>query len=168
MYVDDEMTELYRKVSSEGISIGVDTTGYVCWDSIKAILPYTSFFLWDLKVMDPVKHQKYTGVDNRKILENLQCVEKNYDQYHTDVYIRCVQIPGMTDDSENLRATCEFLTGFRCVKEIDLLNYHTLGKKRYEAIQRPYLMGDALPLPRAALEGKKSVVESYGFKCVIS
>ena len=168
MYVDDEMVEFYRKLYEKGTSIGVDTTGYVPWENIEKVLPYVDFFLWDLKIMDSKRHKELTGVENERILENLKKVEALAKDYGTDVYIRCVQIPGMTDTDENLIETCEFLKGMTCIKRLDLVNFHHLGKKRYEAIDRPYAMGDAEPLDGDVLLEKLALVEEWGIPCRIS
>ncbi len=168
MYVDEDMVELYRRVKEKSITIGIDTTGYVPWENIERILPYTDFFLWDLKVMDPGKHKELTGVDNRLILENLTKVEENAQKYGIRVYIRCIQVPGFTDFDENLKETCKVLSGMKCIKELDLINFHHLGLKRYEASGHPYLMEGTEPLPRSILEEKLKLVESLGIPCRIS
>lgn len=168
MFADDEMTELYRRLHEKGISIGVDTTGFVPWEKIEPLLPYISFFLWDLKVMDSKKHVEFTGVDNRLILENLKKVEENSEKFGTRVYIRCVQIPQHTDYDENLAETCKFLSGMKCIEEIDLLNFHHLGRKRYQASGHPYLMEGFEPLPKEILEAKKELVESFGIPCRVN
>lgn len=167
MFVDEEMTGLYRNLYEKGITIGVDTTGHVSWKNIEAVLPFVQFFLWDLKVMDSERHREYTGVDNALLLDNLKKVEENAGKYNTKVHIRCVQIPGMTDDDENLKETCRFLKNFTCVETLDLVNFHHLGRKRYEALGRPYLMGEAAPLTAAELVRKQSLAESMGIRCRI-
>lgn len=168
MFVDDEMEALYRGVKEAGITIGVDTTGFVPWSSIERLLPYIDFFLWDLKVMDPDRHKSCTGVENGLILENLKKIDALSEIYGTKVYIRCVQIPGYTDDNENLIQTCEYLKDMRCIEELELVNFHHLGKKRYEYIDRPYRMGDAEPLEKDVLAEKLALVASYGIPCRIS
>ena len=168
MFVDSDMVELYRRVKEAGITIGVDTTGFVPWESIERVLPYVDFFLWDLKVMDCEKHKKFTGVGNRLILENLQKVEALSQEYGTCVYVRCIQVPGMTDDDDNLLQTCDLLKGMGCIEEIDIINFHHLGKKRYEYIQRKYPMDDLEPLENERLEAKKALVEQQGFRCKVS
>lgn len=168
MFVDDDMTELYRRLYEKGVSIGVDTTGYVPWKNIEAVLPYVDFFLWDLKVMDPEKHKEFTGVDNRLILENLEKIEEKSKEYGTRVYIRCVQIPKHTDYDENLVETCKYLAGKACIEELDIINFHHLGIKRYQASGHKYLMDGYEPLPKDVLEHKKALVDSFGIPCKIS
>lgn len=168
MFADEEMVELFSKVKSCGISIGIDTTGYVSWDKIESILPYTDFFLWDLKIMDSLKHRELTGVSNELILENLKRLENCAEKYGIRVYIRCVQIPGMTDFDENLIKTCEFIKDMKCIQELDLINFHHFGKKRYEFIDRTYDCDGLESLSDDVMEEKKKLVEQYGIICNIS
>ena len=56
----------------------------------------------------------------------------------------------------------------RCIEEIDLINFHNMGKKRYEYIQRDYAMDEVEPMEKARLEEKKKLVEAQGFRCRIS
>lgn len=168
MFADGEMVELFRKVKDHGISIGIDTTGYVSWDKIESILPYTDFFLWDLKVMDSTKHREFTGVSNDLILENLKRLEDCAEKYGIRVYIRCVQIPGMTDTDENLIKTCEFIKDMKCIQELDLINFHHFGKKRYEYIDRTYDCEGLESLSDDIMEEKKKLVEQFGITCNIS
>ena len=163
MYVDDDMERLYRLVKDAGVSIGVDTTGFVPWVSIERLLPYIDFFLWDLKCMDPVRHQELTGVRNELILENLDRV----NSFGTKVYVRCVQVPGMTDSEENLTATCGRIRDLSCIQELDLINFHNLGPNRYRPIGRTSSVLDLSPLEPDELARKQALVEQHGIRCRI-
>ena len=168
MYVTDEMVELFRRIHEAGITIAVDTTGFVPWRSIERLLPYVNYFLYDLKYMDSDRHREMIGEPNELIHENLRKIEERWQEFGTRVCIRAVQIPGMTDDDENLRVMCEFLKGMGCIEEVDLVDFHQYGIKRYEAMDKPYLMWDKEPHELSVLQAKKEIVESYGIKCKIS
>lgn len=167
MMVDDEMKRLYQRISARGISIGVDTTGCVPWENIEKIFPYVDFFLWDLKIMNAEKHKEYTGVDNQLILDNLKKVDALAEVYHKDVYIRCVQIPQITDSEQNLRDTVQFVKTLKRVKSLDLINYHQYGLKRYQALGREYPLNGAEPLADTVLKGKQRLVRENGVPCRI-
>ncbi len=168
MKVTDELVELYRRVHEAGITIAVDTTGFVPWENIERVLPYVNHFLWDLKVMDPKKHKAFTEVDNALILDNLKRVEERSSTYGTRVCIRCVQVPGYTDYDENLVETCRFLQGMRCIEEVGLINFHHLGLKRYQASGHPYQLESLEPLSMEQLESKRKLVASLGLPAKIS
>ena len=68
----DYVLELVKALDRQGISVVIDTCGYAPKENFEKILPYTELFLYDLKMIDDVKHQKYTGVSNQRILENLK------------------------------------------------------------------------------------------------
>ena len=65
---------ILKSMKNAMIHTAVDTTGYAPKQVLKEIMPYTDLFLYDLKIMDPVKHERFTGVDNRIILENLEYI----------------------------------------------------------------------------------------------
>lgn len=165
MYVDDEMEELYRRVNAAGITIGVDTTGYVPWESIEKLAPYIDFFLWDLKHMDSKVHEEVTGVPNELILENLKKVDALTD---IDIYIRLPLIPGMTFSEENIRKTCEFVKELNHLFRFELVPFHHMGKKRYLYSGKEYLMEDQELISDEELYWAKDIVESYGIPCYIN
>jgi len=55
----------------------VDTTGYADAKLLLKVAQKTDLFLYDLKLMDPEKHRKYTGVSNEQILHNLKQLTQN-------------------------------------------------------------------------------------------
>ncbi len=112
------------------------------------------FFLWDLKIMNTEKHKEYTGVDNRLILDNLKKVDALAAVYQKDIYIRCVQIPQITDGERNLRDTVQFVKTLKRVRTLDLINYHPYGLKRYQALEREYPLKGAEPLADSVLKEK--------------
>jgi len=159
----DFTLRLLKALAEEGISVGVDTSGYVPWSSIEPILPYVDFFLWDIKHMDPERHRQLTGVDNRLILANAQSLS----QRHSPLYVRFPVIPGCNDSVDNIKATCAFAAGLSSVLGFDLIPLHHLGKARYESLDRAYQIADLHLIPDSALQDMKRLVESYGLKCTI-
>ena len=65
-------------------------------------------FLFDLKILDPLKHKKYTGVPNDSILANLEALA----QRKKPVVVRFPVIPEINDDSENIRQRSRCSRGF--------------------------------------------------------
>jgi pyruvate formate lyase activating enzyme len=155
--------ELLSALDKSRISVGVDTSGYVSSENLELTLPYVSFFLWDLKVMDEQRHKDFCGVSNRLILDNLILVAKR----NIPIYIRIPLIPGHNDSKENIKATCEFVRLLKSLVEVDLLPLHHLGMSRYASLDRPYPIEDIPLIPDNRLQEIKASVESYGLKCSI-
>jgi len=164
MHIDDAMLELYHGVKASGISIGVDTSGYISPEGLEKMYPLVDFFLWDIKCMDARKHKKFTGVDNRIILNNLHFVS----EMNRPVYLRCPMITGFNDSDADLRQICLYAAGIRSLVEIDLLPLHHLGKARYLQLGLEYPLDDTCPPGDEVMEEKRKLVESYGFVCKIT
>ena len=159
----DFLLELLQELKKIDISAGVDTCGFTSRKNIEMVLPYIDFFLWDVKHMDDSTHLELTGVYNRPILDNLSFVSDR----GIPIYLRIPVIPGYNDSEENLRALCDFAKNLPSLIEIDLLPLHHLGKARYLALGREYLI-EGIPLVGdKTLNEMKRLVESSGLKCNI-
>jgi pyruvate formate lyase activating enzyme len=97
-------------------------------------------FLFDLKLMDPIKHQKFTGVRNDRILANLRLLAES----GSAVIVRIPVIPGVNDDEDNLTAVSTFLSLLR-LRNIDLLPYHRIGSSKYSRLSLTYRMEGVIP-----------------------
>ena len=93
---------LLQGCSEREIHRAVDTTGYAPTDTIARVSRLTDLFLYDLKLMDPEKHRRFTGRSNRLILSNLTALSSSGAQ----IVIRIPLIPGINDDADNLRRPC--------------------------------------------------------------
>ena len=69
---------LLKDLKERGINTAVDTCGFVPKEILKAVIPYTDAFLFDIKAIDPDVHKRCTGRDNALILEYLQFFSKYY------------------------------------------------------------------------------------------
>lgn len=164
LQVNDEMVELYAAIHEAGISIGIDTCGCVPWEHIERILPYTSFFLWDIKLLDGERHKEFTGADNQLIFDNLQKLSSLYD---VDINIRYPLIPEVNDTDEDIRKLCLFLQGLAKFREVHYLPFHHLGKNRYLYCGKPYLMGDAERQSDEKLLHICALTSEYGIPCKV-
>jgi pyruvate formate lyase activating enzyme len=95
---------------------------------------YVDLFLYDLKVVDSPIHEKFTGVSNGVILENL----KTLSRHHAHVVVRFPLIPGANDDEENISQTARFVSSLTNVQEVHILPYHQGGIAKYTGLGRTY------------------------------
>ena len=102
-------TELCRLLHAVGIHTAVDTCGLCPESAIDTILPWTSLFLYDIKIMDPLMHKKFTGADNALILNNLKHLASKIKDTQTKLWLRTPVIPGATDSIDNIRETAAFI-----------------------------------------------------------
>ena len=128
------VAEYLRRCKEEvQISTAVDTCGFVKWENIEMVLPYTDLFLYDLKHMDSEQHKWGTGVPNELILEN--CVR--IAEAGGKLQVRIPLIPGFNADVENIEATRDFLLPIKdAVVQVQLLPYHNLGTAKWDRLSR--------------------------------
>ena len=63
---------LLEACRASAIHTALDTSGFARWEILDRVRPLVDLFLYDLKLMDPHRHRKYTLVFNTRILENLR------------------------------------------------------------------------------------------------
>jgi pyruvate formate lyase activating enzyme len=116
------------EVSRErGIGTAIDTSGYVPWDRFERVLGLVDLFLYDIKLLDNGLHERYTGVSNRLILENMERLSKA----GAALLPRIPLVPGITDTSENLGAIIRFLSGLGGIGEVSLLPYNKIAEDKF-------------------------------------
>ena len=127
----EALIELAKKCKSENIHTSLDTCGFTDRSKLESIYPWIDLFLFDLKLMDPDQHRKFTGQDNTLILENLEWLITK----KAKIIIRIPLIPGITDSDENLQLLKAFFARHPELNEVHLLPYHYLSKHKSEQLE---------------------------------
>jgi pyruvate formate lyase activating enzyme len=120
---------------ARGIHTVVDTCGYADPELVRRISEKVDLFLFDLKLLDPDAHKKYTGVSNEVILTNLAALAKQ----GKPIVVRFPVIPGINDGMDNLHSMISFLCSHG-LAHLDLLPYHALARDKYERLGMRYRM----------------------------
>ena len=134
----DFASDLFEKLKQTGIHTALDTCGAVDFGHYRKILPQTDLVLFDLKGMDPERHRKHTGMDNRLIHENLHKIS----DFGTAVEIRMPIVPGYNDFRDDIERTGRLLAGIGTLVLVRLLPYHAMAGNKYAAAGIPDTMPD--------------------------
>jgi pyruvate formate lyase activating enzyme len=151
------LEKLLKDSKSIGLHTTVDTSGYAPWSSFERIYDHVDLFLFDLKHMDDLQHQFYTGVSNALILENL----KRLVERGAKLWIRIPIIPSVNDDDTHIEALGKFLSSLN-IQNVFILPYHEIAAIKYERLGRPYLLKGVKPPSQNSMEGIQSKLENYG------
>lgn len=155
---------LLEEARSMGINTAVETTACLPFDDmIKPVLPLLDTVLMDVKHVDSLKHEAFTGIRNELILQNARKIAEN----HSHLIIRVPTIPGFNDTESEIAEIARFAATLPGVEEIHLLPYHRLGYDKYVGLDREYGMGDVRPPEKAKMETLRKVAEKEGLKAVI-
>jgi pyruvate formate lyase activating enzyme len=117
---------LLNQCRSQQIHTAVDTSCYSEFEIIQEVADKTDLFLCDLKHMDSEKHERFTGVGNNLILDNI----KHLSEAGKEIIIRIPVIPGFNDDQANIEATGKFAASLPCLNGIDILPYNRGGMEK--------------------------------------
>jgi pyruvate formate lyase activating enzyme len=116
------------------VNITVETSGYARKEIFQKLVSEINLVLMDVKHTDPKIHKKYTGKDNRLILENLQFL----CQSETDFYVRIPLIPGVNDTRLNMEQTARLICNAKHLIRVELLPYHLTAGAKYAMLGREY------------------------------
>ncbi|WP_236913734.1 glycyl-radical enzyme activating protein [Clostridium sp. Cult2] len=152
------LIELLKEMKKRGIHTTVDTSGFASKQIIEEVSRYTSLFLYDLKHMNPIKHQKYTGMSNYIILENLRFLS----EMNKEIIIRIPIIPRVNDSEEDLKAFRDFIKTLPNVKEVNLLAYHNMGEEKYNRLGILYKMKGIEETSLEKLDFALNIINSCG------
>ena len=97
--------------------------------------------LFDIKLLDPELHIKYTGVSNSSILENLRYLSGS----GTELEIRIPIIPGITDTVANIRAAKDFLRSLSRAPAVRILAHHPAAMSKYGRFGLEQKLADIAP-----------------------
>jgi len=136
------------------VHLALQTCGFCESEKFEEILPLCDYLLYDIKIVDPQLHKKYTGVCNKRILKNFKSLIESGKEF----VIRTPLIPGVTDTNENLQNIAELLSE-NGIKSIDLMPYHELTGSKYAAVNREY---NPTFKETKALNYGKEIFEKYG------
>ena len=101
----------------EGLHVVLGTTGFAPAEDFLRVIRRCDLVLFDLKLMDPEAHRRWTGVDNRLILDNLERLADLGLAY----LIRVPLVPGVTDTDANLRAIARHVRALPGRRRVELL-----------------------------------------------
>lgn len=158
--------DLLRELGRRGFHRAVDTTLFTSPDIVREVAANCELFLVDLKVMDSAVHQRYTGVPNERILENIRLVAELGAAY----YIRIPLISEVNAGEANIEASAAFLASLpKRPDEVDLLPYHDIGKGKHERMWTTY-NPEGLSLSAPSKEDQQRCLaqfEAHGIKAKI-
>lgn len=146
-----EALALLMACRQEGIHTAIETAGYIDTGSILQLSEYIDLFLFDIKLMDPLKHKKWVGVNNELILKNIRILLDT----NKKIQIRMPLLKGVNDSKKDIKAISNFLgefKGYDNLLGVDFLPYHQLGKSKYDQVDMEYEIKEDPSLSNSELD----------------
>jgi pyruvate formate lyase activating enzyme len=111
------------------IHVVLDTSGFGDEEAFRMLTERADLVYFDLKLMDPALHRRFTGQDNQLVLGNLSRLA----EMDKPVVVRVPLVPGVTDTDENLGAIARAAASVPALVRVDLLSYNRAAGGKYRA-----------------------------------
>ena len=150
--------KLITAVKAMGIHTALDTNGALGSRLSDAELEQIDLVLLDIKMWDPERHRRLTGMDNAPVLD----FARRLAERRRPVSVRFVLVPGLTDDTENITHIARFSASLGNVERVDVLPFHQMGRFKWKELKLNYTLNDVQPPAIEAVESACAKFRSEG------
>lgn len=154
--------EFFRLCKESGLHIALDTSGGYESGVLEEVLPFVDMVLLDMKVSDPEKHLKWTGVPLELVMESAKTISESTKP----IWIRTPVIPGYTDTEENIEGILKLASSLENVQRYDLLAFNNTCASKYKRLSMEWKLEGKPLLERAKMESLTGKAISYGARNV--
>jgi pyruvate formate lyase activating enzyme len=156
----DFLEAVVKECVERNIHVALDTCGYAPSNVMDRFLDKIDLFLYDIKIIDPAKHRKYTGVSNELILENAKRIASEGARLSISIPI----IPMINDGEDDIDKTGKFIASLGNVEWVSLLPYHRMGIDKYGNLGKRYRLKDVQTPSHQRMETIKEKLETFGLR----
>ena len=156
---------ILRGAKELGIHTAIDTSGFLGASATDAMLEDVDLVLLDVKSGDPDTYRRVTG---RELEPTLEFGRRLAELPHgPEVWVRCVLVPGLTDDEANVEAVAAYAASLNdimpgTVTRVEVLPFHQMGRDKWAALGRDYQLGDTEPPSPELTERVREQFRAHG------
>ncbi|MCC2308553.1 pyruvate formate-lyase-activating protein [Cellulomonas chengniuliangii] len=135
------VARVLRGAKEMGIRTALDTSGYLGAHCTDEMLDDIDLVLLDVKSGIPETYRKVTGRDLQPTLD----FGRRLAARGTEIWVRFVLVPGLTDAPENVDAVADYVATLSTVSRVEVLPFHQMGRDKWESLGLSYELEDAQP-----------------------
>lgn len=132
------VARLLRGAKELGVHTALDTSGFLGAQCTEAMLDDLDLVLLDVKSGLPDTYTKVTGRELQPTLD----FGRRLAERGTEIWIRFVLVPGLTDDEENVEAVAAYVASLPTVTRVEVLPFHQMGRDKWESLGMRYELDD--------------------------
>ena len=152
------LTELFTEAKKRGIHTCLDSSGIYYReerkDAFERLFACLDLVLLDLKHSSPEGHLELTAQKQAPVLAFAHALEA----HKIPMVVRHVVVPGITDEETHLRTLGRMIASFRNVSGLEVLPYHTMGVKKYEALGMEYPLKGVPSMEKAEAQKARYII----------
>jgi pyruvate formate lyase activating enzyme len=123
-----------RGAREMGIHTTIDTSGFLGSHCSDEMLRDIDLVLLDVKSGDPETYRRVTGRDLQPTLD----FGRRLAAAGTEIWVRYVLVPGLTDDPANVDAVADYVATLDTVSRVEVLPFHQMGRDKWETLGLRY------------------------------
>ena len=154
---------LLNQCRAQAVHTAVDTSCYAQPEIVKMISEKTDLFLCDLKHTDSNVHERFTGVGNNLILDNI----KHLSEAGKKIVLRIPVVPGFNDDQANIEATGKFAASLPGVGKVNILPYNRGGIEKSARLTAGTEPMQTEPPDKEKMKSVAEILNKYGLEVKI-
>ena len=136
------VTEVTGILKKAGLHVAIDTCGSPITPATERLLEVADLFLLDIKMTTEEDYKRHTGGS----LQATMAFLKRLEEMQKDVWIRHVVVPGINDTEEDIRRLAALISGYKCIKKVELLPFKNLCLEKYRALEIPFQLENTPPM----------------------
>lgn len=126
--------ELARSLRDAGIRVALETCGFASPDVFDALTSCVDLVYFDVKILDPERSRRWTGVDSAPILANLRRLCASGRPF----VVRTPSIPGVNDSPAERAAVERLVDGVPSSLGVEFLPYNVAAGAKYALLDRRF------------------------------
>ena len=154
------VARVLRAAREHGIHTALDTSGFLGAACTDEMLQDIDLVLLDVKSGDPDTYRRVTGQPLQPTLD----FGRRLADSGTEIWVRFVLVPGLTDDPENVARVAEYAAGLATVTRVEVLPFHQMGRDKWESLGMRYELDDVAPPTVEQVEATRDVFRSRGLR----
>jgi pyruvate formate lyase activating enzyme len=156
--------ETLSLLQANRLHTAIETNLSAEWERFERLLPVIDLVIFDIKCMDSVLHQAWTGIPNQTILANA----KRLGARKTPIIVRTPVIPGFNAAPEAIQAIAAYIRGFKNLVYYELLAFNPLGADKYQSLRIPYGVENAPAVREETMQLLRQAAETQGIEARIA
>jgi pyruvate formate lyase activating enzyme len=152
------VVKLLTGAKAMGVHTCIDTNGFLGAELSAADLDTIDLVLLGIKAWGPERHHDLTGRDPGPTLD----FARRLAARRLPVWIRFVLVPGLTDDTDEMRQIARFAAGLGNVERVEVLPFHQMGRFKWKQLGIRYALEDTPPPSPEAHEAACAIFRAEG------
>ena len=154
--------EVTKGLKESDVHVALDTAGFFPWEKLAPLVAAVDLVLYSIKTLNRGLHKRYTGVDNKLILENALRIA----DMQKDMIVRMMLVPGVNDSEDEITGRLKFVKSLGKNVKVDIIKYKKLDADKYASLAMIEMMEGTPECPDMLADRAVNIANNMGIEVV--